>query len=149
VTAFPGTYAAKTDPNQEKCQNPACGGLATCSRLSKVCSVSDPPAGPHVCRDCARELRLPIHPIVCLRSAGLLSLNLRRRSSDFVPANGCLVTLLLHWQYVRSTTVQNQSQLIVAATLSRQVWGNLRFPLTVTYHGCPESSPSCLGQSLS
>jgi hypothetical protein len=27
--------------------------------------VSDPPAGPRVMRDCARELNLPIHPIVC------------------------------------------------------------------------------------
>ena len=64
-TAFPGTYAAKTDPNEEKSQKTSCGGLAACSRLSKVCSVSDPPAGPHACRDCARELTLPIHPIVC------------------------------------------------------------------------------------
>jgi hypothetical protein len=28
-------------------------------------SVSDPPAGPRVSGDCARELTLPIHPIVC------------------------------------------------------------------------------------
>ena len=64
-TTFPGTYAAKTDPNEEKSQKTSCGGLAACSRLSKVCSVSDPPAGPHALRDCARELTLPIHPIVC------------------------------------------------------------------------------------
>jgi hypothetical protein len=30
-----------------------------------VRSVGDPPAGPCVCRDCAREFRLLIHPIVC------------------------------------------------------------------------------------
>jgi hypothetical protein len=28
-------------------------------------SASDPPAGPRAMRDCARELQLPIHPIVC------------------------------------------------------------------------------------
>ena len=33
-----------------------------------VRSVSDPPAGPCVCRDCAREFRLPIHPIVCFKA---------------------------------------------------------------------------------
>jgi hypothetical protein len=32
-----------------------------------VRSVSDPPADPCVLRDCARELRLPIHPIVCFK----------------------------------------------------------------------------------
>ena len=38
----------------------------SCRRcLVWVCSVSDPPAGPHVFVDCARELTLPIHPIVC------------------------------------------------------------------------------------
>ena len=65
--AFSGAYtAAKNHPNEEKSQKTSClGGLAAGSRLSWVCSVSDPPAGPHVCRDCARELTLPIHPIVC------------------------------------------------------------------------------------
>ena len=67
-TTFPGTYAAKTDPNEEKSQKTSCGGLAACSRLSKVCSVSDSPAGPHVLRDCVRELTLPIHPIVCFEA---------------------------------------------------------------------------------
>src|ERR1700677_750356 len=42
-----------------------------------------------------------------LRSAGLLSLNLRGRSFT-VPANGCLATLLLRWQCVRSRTVLNR-----------------------------------------
>jgi hypothetical protein len=80
--AFSSTYtAAKNHPNKEKSQKTSClGGLVAGSCLFWVCSVSDPPAGPHVCRDCARELTLPIHPIVCLRSAGLLSLNLRGRS---------------------------------------------------------------------
>src|ERR1700735_4034563 len=77
----------------------------------------------------------PPHPLSSvLRPAGLLSLNLRGRGSGFVPANGCLATLLLRWQSIRSTTVQNQSHSIVGGTLSRQAWGNLRFPLTVTYH---------------
>ena len=33
--------------------------------LPSLRSVSDPPAGPRVMRDCAREQKLPIHPIVC------------------------------------------------------------------------------------
>ena len=32
-----------------------------------VRSVNDPPAGPCVKQDCARELRLPIHPTVCFK----------------------------------------------------------------------------------
>ena len=32
-----------------------------------VRSVSDPPAGPCVKQDCAREFRLPIHPTVCFK----------------------------------------------------------------------------------
>jgi hypothetical protein len=42
-----------------------------------------------------------------LRSAGLLSLNLRGRSFT-VPANGCLATLLLRWLREGSTTVLNR-----------------------------------------
>src|SRR6202050_4319696 len=34
---------------------------------SYVRSVSDPLAGPCVCRDCVREFRLPIHPIRCFK----------------------------------------------------------------------------------
>ena len=74
-----------------------------------------------------------------LRSAGLLSLNLRGRSFT-VPANGCLATLLLRWQCVRSRTVLNRIPQIAWGKPFHQVNGNLRFPLTVTYHGCPESS---------
>ena len=35
------------------------------AEIPSLRSVSDPPAGPRVMRDCARELRRPIHPIVC------------------------------------------------------------------------------------
>jgi hypothetical protein len=50
-----------------------------------VRSVSDPPAGPCVVRDCARELRLPIHPTVCFE-AGRLTLT---QSSWTAPARRC------------------------------------------------------------
>jgi hypothetical protein len=65
--AFSGAYAAaKKHPNEEKSQKRSrLGGLVAGSRLVWVCAVSGPPAGPHVCRDCAREFALPIHPIVC------------------------------------------------------------------------------------
>ena len=35
------------------------------AEISSLRSVSDPPAGPRVSGDCARELPLPIHPTVC------------------------------------------------------------------------------------
>jgi hypothetical protein len=35
------------------------------AEIPSLRSVSDPPAGPRVCGDCARELPLPIHPTVC------------------------------------------------------------------------------------
>ncbi len=65
--AFSGAYtAAKNKPNKEKSQKTSCfRGLVAGSCLFWVCSVSGLPAGPHACQDCARELTLPIHPIVC------------------------------------------------------------------------------------
>src|ERR1700677_97098 len=72
-----------------------------------------------------------------LRSAGLLSLNLRGRSFT-VPANGCLATLLLRWLREGSRTVLNRIPQIAWGKPFYQVRGNLRFPLTVTYHGCPQ-----------
>ena len=68
--AFPGAYtAAKNHPNKEKSQKTSClGGLVAGRCLFRVCSVSDPPAGPHVFGDCARELTLPIHPTVCFEA---------------------------------------------------------------------------------
>ena len=73
-----------------------------------------------------------------LRSAGLLSLNLRGRSFT-VPANGCLATLLLRWLHEGSRTVLNRIPQIAWGKPFHQVRGNLRFPLTVTYHGCPRN----------
>jgi hypothetical protein len=89
--AFPGAYAtAKTDPNEEKNEKKSClGGLAAGRCSFRVRSVSDPPAGPHVLRDCARELTLPIHPIVCFE-AGWFTLtqsswtSLRHRSRKWM-----------------------------------------------------------------
>ena len=53
--------------------------------------------------------------------------------------HGCLATLLLRWLCARSRTVLNQISQNAWGNLFRQVRGNLRFPLTVTYHGCPSS----------
>jgi hypothetical protein len=65
--AFSGAYtAAKNHPNEEKSQKTSClCGVVAGSCLVWVCSVRGPPAGPYVFGDCARELTLPIHPIVC------------------------------------------------------------------------------------
>ena len=60
-----------------------------------VRSVSDPPAGPHVCRDCAREFILPIHSIVCFE-AGWLTLiqsswtRLRHRSRKWMSGHAAI-----------------------------------------------------------
>ena len=52
--------------NEEKSQETSClCGVVAGRCLVWVRSVSGPPAGPHVFVDCARELTLPIHPIVC------------------------------------------------------------------------------------
>jgi hypothetical protein len=68
--AFSGAYtAAKNHPNEKKSQKTSClGGLIAGSCIFWVCSVSDPPAGPHVFGNCVRELTLPIHPIVCFEA---------------------------------------------------------------------------------
>ncbi len=62
---------------------------SACSTLSAyqfyVRSVSDPPAGPHVVGDCARELRLLIHPTVCFE-AGRFTLT---QSSWTTPVRSC------------------------------------------------------------
>ena len=50
-----------------------------------VRSVSDPPAGPCVFGDCARKLRLPIHPTVCFK-VGRFTLT---QSSWTAPARRC------------------------------------------------------------
>jgi hypothetical protein len=68
--AFPGAdTAGKNPPNEEKSKKESClSGLVDGSCSSWVRSVSGPPAVPHVMRDCARELTLPIHPIVCFEA---------------------------------------------------------------------------------
>jgi len=52
-------------------------------------------------------------------------------------ANGCLTTLLLRWLREGPRAVLNHIPQIAWGRPSHQVKGNLRFPLTVTYHGCP------------
>jgi hypothetical protein len=130
----------KTAQSRERTERTLLKALSqfTVARLSRVCSVSDPPADPHVIGDCVHG-SLPSQYTLSsvLRSAGLLSLNLRGRGSGFVPANGCLATLLLRWHCVRSRTVLNQIHQIAWGSPFRQVKGDLRFPLTFTYHGCP------------
>ena len=51
----------------ERKRNEASSPRESClaAAISSVRSVSGPPADPRSFRDCARELRLPIHPIVC------------------------------------------------------------------------------------
>ena len=59
------TPPQKNHPNEEKNKKTSClSGLAA-GIAHRVRSVSGLPAGPHVFGDCARELTLPIHPIVC------------------------------------------------------------------------------------
>jgi hypothetical protein len=83
-----------------------------------VLSVSGPPAGPHVVGDCARKLT-----------------SLYTLSSVLRPAGHAAV----RW---RNEKIEDSSELQEVVRLEnpiRQVKGNLRFPLTVTYHGCPRS----------
>jgi hypothetical protein len=72
------------------------------------------------------------HPSVS-RPAALPKLNLRGRCPVIVPANGCLAKLLLLWSL---NQVEGSSPLSKRFGKS-QVQGNLRLPLTSTYHGCP------------
>ena len=74
------------------------------------------------------------HPSVS-RPAALPKLNLRGRCSVIVPANGCLAKLPLwsHKQVEGSSTPLQRFG-------NSQVQGDLRLPLTCTYHGCPRVS---------
>src|SRR5258708_351902 len=58
-----------------------------------------------------------------------------------VPANGCLATLLVRWSS-KKIEGSSQQQSGCLGNPSRPVRGNLRFPLTLTYHGCPRASPT-------
>jgi len=71
------------------------------------------------------------HPSVS-RPAALPKLNLRGRCPVIVPANGCLAKLLL-WSRNQVEGSSPPSQRFG----NSQVQGNLRIPLTSTYHGCP------------
>jgi hypothetical protein len=59
--------------------------------------------------------------------------------SSVVPANGCLATLLMRWSYQPIEDSSPNRSFTRRENAFRQVKGNLRFPLTVTYHGCPPS----------
>ena len=64
-----GRYTArKTLPTKKKQKTSCLRGLAAGNCSSWVRSVSGLPAGPHFFGDCARELTLPIHPIVCFEA---------------------------------------------------------------------------------
>jgi hypothetical protein len=66
------------------------------------------------------------------RPADLPKLNLRGRYCATVPANGCLAKLLL-WPYSKIAGWSAPFQRFGKP----QVQGDLRLPLTSTYHGCP------------
>jgi hypothetical protein len=70
------------------------------------------------------------------RPAALPKLNLRGRYCATVPANGCLAKLLL-WPYSKIAGWSAPFQRFGKP----QVQGDLRLPLTSTYHGCPPVSP--------
>src|SRR5579884_1786895 len=70
------------------------------------------------------------HPSVS-RPAALPKLNLRGRCSVIVPANGCLAKLSL-WS---RNQVEGSSSPLQRFGNS-PVQGNLRLPLTCTFHGC-------------
>jgi hypothetical protein len=112
-----------------------------------ACSVSGPPAGPHVVRDCARELTLPIHPIVCFEVGWFTLTQSSRtklhRSRKWM--SGHAATALVTRRIEDSSEPHRANRSIDRGKPFLQVKGNLRFPLTVTYHGCPET-PSHLGR---
>jgi hypothetical protein len=68
--ALPGHCSTTPTPRscerKKKASSPRESRLA--AAISSVRSVSGPPAGPRSFRDCAQELRLPIHPIVCFEA---------------------------------------------------------------------------------
>ena len=70
-SAFPGRYTTSLhsrprEGKKKKASNARKRRLA--AAVQSVRSVSDPPAGPRLIRDCAREFRLPIHTIVCFEA---------------------------------------------------------------------------------
>jgi hypothetical protein len=89
-----------------------------------------------------------LHLPVCFEVGRFVhSLNLRgQRVQNVVPANGCLATLLMRW----SQDGIEDSSLDESATrrenTSPHVVGNLRFPLTFTYHGRPCISRPCISR---
>src|SRR6202453_2303304 len=106
-----------------------------------ACSVSGPPAGPHVVRDCARELTLPIHPIVCFE-VGWFTLTQSSRTKlhrSRKLMSGHAATALVTRRIEDSSEPHRANRSIDRGKPFLQVKGNLRFPLTVTYHGCPET----------
>jgi hypothetical protein len=106
-----------------------------------ACSVSGPPAGPHVVRDCARELTLPIHPIVCFEVGWFTLTQSSRtklhRSRKWM--SGHAATALVTRRIEDSSEPHRANRSIDRGKPFLQVKGNLRFPLTVTYHGCPQT----------
>ena len=58
--------------------------------------------------------------------------------TSVVPANGCLATLPLRWSCQGIEDSSQRQPSAGSENPSRRVNGNLRFPLTFTYHGCPQ-----------
>ena len=139
--AFSGAYtAAKNHPNEEKSQEASClCGVVAGSCLVWVCSVSGPPAGPHVFVDCARELTLPIHPIVCfevgwftLTQSSWTKLHRSRKWMSGHAANALV-----------AQRIEDSSEPYPANRLGKAIppsQGKSPFSLDSYYHGCPPVS---------
>jgi len=101
--------------------------------------LSDPPAGSRFQGTALRKLIFGWAIPSVSRPAGCSKLNLRGRPWA-VPANGCLVTLM-RWPNSKGSIRENRSAsarpaLMLQETPSRSL-GEVCFPLTNPYHGCP------------
>jgi hypothetical protein len=94
-----------------------------------VRSVSDPPAGPCVVRDCARESRFPIHPTVCFKVGRLKWMSGHAAIALVLPRDrGQFATLTICRLGEPLPPSQRESP----------------FPVDFTYHGWPCQSQSSL-----
>ena len=118
------------------------GGKITKTRqcVAKQRLISDTPAVPRLCGAARRRSssRCAFQPVS--RPAGSPKFNHRGRRYA-VPANGCLVPLT-RWPHSKEIA-NGQSSRYRSASSSRRfkslwgVQGEVFFPLTSTYHGCP------------
>jgi hypothetical protein len=106
-------------------------------------SVSDSPPGPRVFGDCVRGLRLPIHLTVCFE-AGRFTLT---QSSWTASARHCSRKWMSGYAAKALVLPRDRGQFgtLTICSLGEPILpsqGNLRFPLTFTYRGCPRNLPS-------